>query len=158
KYHGEQARLTMEQERAEEQRWVRQEALPQIRRLIREENYWAAADLTAQADLRAPADPTLAELRHELFATWSAVTDPPSASVYVRPYGDAQAGWRHVGLSPLDQVTLPRGFLHWKVAKEGYVPVEGCRDARDGTARFTLDREGSFLPGMVRVAGNQYRL
>jgi hypothetical protein len=43
------------------------------------------------------------------------------------------------------------------VTKEGFTPVEGFRDPVEGRFRFTLDPDGSFPPGMVRVSGNAYR-
>jgi cephalosporin-C deacetylase-like acetyl esterase len=85
-------------------------------------------------------------------------TSPPGAEVYVKPYQTtAEARWRRVGQSPLDQASLPRGVLHWKITKEGYATVEGCCVPEDGPAQFTLDRTEDIPEGMVRVLGNRYR-
>jgi formylglycine-generating enzyme required for sulfatase activity/cephalosporin-C deacetylase-like acetyl esterase len=156
-YWAAQAELSAERQRAEDERWVREEAIPAIRRLIAEKNYPAAFDLAEEAERRTPGDPSVAELRPEFSATWSVVSDPPQADVSWRPYGVAGAGWRPLGRTPLDQVRLPRGFIHWKVARDGYASADGSRAPQDGPARFVLSKVESVPPGMVRVDGNRYR-
>ncbi len=157
KYWGAQTELSAEQQRTEDEQWVREQAIPGIRRLIGEKNYRAAFDLALEAERRIPDDPTLAELRPEFSSTWSVLSDPPQADVFWKPYGVKDAQWTRLGRTPLEGVTLPRGSVVWKLTKEGYAAVEGGRTPQEGVARFVLDKSEAVPPGMVRVAGNQYR-
>jgi serine/threonine protein kinase/formylglycine-generating enzyme required for sulfatase activity/dienelactone hydrolase len=138
------------------QRWVRETAIPNIRRLVSENNYNAAFELAKQAEQAVPHDPTLAQLLPEFTSTWSVTTEPAGADLYVKPYDRPQADWLYVGRSPRE-VRLPREFYRWRITKEGFTPVEGFRLPMEGSIQFTLDPEGSLPPGMVRVSGNAYR-
>jgi serine/threonine protein kinase/formylglycine-generating enzyme required for sulfatase activity len=156
-YRMAQAKLSAERQRAEDERWMREEAIPAIRLYISEKNYPAAFDLVAEAERRVPGDPTLAELSPEFSGIWSAISDPPQAEAYWRPYGVVEADWKPLGRTPLDKIRLPRGFIHWKLAKDGYATVEGCRAPEEGTASFTLAKSEAVPTDMVRVDGNRYR-
>jgi serine/threonine protein kinase/pimeloyl-ACP methyl ester carboxylesterase len=156
KYRAGQARLVAVQERASAERWLREDAIPNIRRLVSERNYSAAFELAKRAEQAVPDDPTLAELLSQFTSTWSVTTEPAGADLYIKPYDRPYADWRHLGQSPCD-VRLPREFYRWRVTKEGFTPVEGFRRPVEGTIHFTLDQEGSLPPGMVRVSGNAYR-
>jgi formylglycine-generating enzyme required for sulfatase activity/cephalosporin-C deacetylase-like acetyl esterase len=156
KYRAEQARLVAVQERAASERWMREYAIPNIRRLVIERNYSAAFELAKLAEQAVPDDPTLAELLPEFTSAWSVTTQPAGADLYIKPYDRPDADWRHLGRSPCD-VRLPREFYRWRVTKEGFTPVEGFRDPVEGRIQFTLDAEGSLPPGMVRVSGNAFR-
>jgi serine/threonine protein kinase/formylglycine-generating enzyme required for sulfatase activity len=138
------------------QRWVREDAIPNLRRMVSENNYSAAFELAMQAEQAVPNDPTLAELLPEFTSTWSVTTEPAGADLYVKPYDRPQAEWRYLGRSPR-AVRLPREFFRWRVTKEGFTPVEGFRDPVEGRIQFALDPEGSLPPDMVRVSGNGYR-
>jgi len=157
KYLGAQTKLSAERQRTENEQWLREQAIPELRRHIAEKNYIAAFDLAEEAERRVPGDPTVAELRPEFASTWSVVSDPPQAEVSWKPYGVAGAEWKSAGRTPLDQVRLPRGFIHWKIAREGYATVEGCRAEREGTTGFTLAKNEALPPGMVRADGNRFR-
>lgn len=157
-YRAAQVKLRAEQSRAKGEQWARQHAIPSIRRLIEQKDYGAAFDLAQKAERLMPGDPTLAELRGEFASTWSIVTRPAGANVFVKCYDAAPEGaWRYVGSSPLEQVSLPRGLLRWRVLKEGYATVEGCCAHDEGPAEFILDREADIPMGMVRIQGNRYR-
>jgi formylglycine-generating enzyme required for sulfatase activity len=144
-------------QRTQKQEWMREVVIPTVRHLITAKDYRAAFELAENADQAFANDPTLADLRPEFTRTWSVVTDPPGAEVYVKLYERPQEEWKHLGRSPLEQVRLPRGFFRWHVSKDGFTPVEGFRKPVQGRIQFTLDPEGSVPPGMVRVSGNAYR-
>jgi serine/threonine protein kinase/formylglycine-generating enzyme required for sulfatase activity/cephalosporin-C deacetylase-like acetyl esterase len=158
-YRASQVRLAEERTRAEGEQWVREHAIPTLRRLIEQKDYAGAFDLALEAERRAPGDPTLQELRPEFASTWSVTTNPPGAELYTKPYqAIAAGGWKHVGRSPLVQIALPRGLLRWKIVKQGYATVEGCAAPEDGVAQFTLDKQDDLPRGMVRIAGNRFRI
>jgi eukaryotic-like serine/threonine-protein kinase len=153
-----QALLAEEQQRAEKIQWAREQAIPNIRGLLREKDYRSAFDLAREVQRWIPGDPTLEGLRPEFECKWSVTTNPPGAEVYARPYqAVGESGFLHVGRSPLDQVALPRGLLWWKIEKTGHTTVEGCAGPKDGPAQFTLDKERDIPVGMVRVLGNRFR-
>jgi serine/threonine protein kinase len=138
------------------EQWMREYAIPNIKRLVHEKNYGAAFDLAQEAERVIASDPMLAEFRPEFTSTWSVITDPPGAEVSVKPYDRPDAAWKLLGRSPLNRIALPRGFFRWRITKEGYVPVEGIRNPVVGGIQFTLDRDGSLPPGMVRVSRNTF--
>jgi serine/threonine protein kinase/formylglycine-generating enzyme required for sulfatase activity/cephalosporin-C deacetylase-like acetyl esterase len=155
-YLAERDRLAAAQQRAAAERWMREEVIPSIRRLVSEQNYSAAFELANQAEQRVPDDPTLAELLPQFTSTWTVTTEPAGADLYAKPYDRPHADWRYLGRSPRE-VRLPREFFRWRVTKEGFTPLEGFRDPVGGRIHYVLDEEGSLPPGMVRVAGNAYR-
>jgi serine/threonine protein kinase/cephalosporin-C deacetylase-like acetyl esterase len=157
KYRSEQVQVATERQHVKDEQWVREEALPQIRRFVDEWNFGAAFELAEEAERRVPGDPSLAELLPLFSAHLSVNTRPTGAEVYVKPYNDARRDWRHVGVTPLNSILLPAGLLHFKILKEGYAPVEGCRHAGEERAEFVLDKADTVPPDMVRVSGNQYR-
>lgn len=156
-YWGSQAELSAEQKRTVDEKWLREQIIPDLRRLIADKNYGVAFDLAEETERRIPGDPTLAELRPEFSNTWTVVSEPPGADVFWRPYGSNTAVWTRLGHTPLEKVSLPRGTVVWKLTKEGHETVEGRRVAQEGIARFVLDKSGAVPAGMVRAAGNQYR-
>jgi serine/threonine protein kinase len=155
-YRAGRARLVAAEERAAAERWLREDAIPNIRRLVSERNYSAALELARRAEESVPDDPTLAELLPQFTSTWSVTTEPAGADLYIKPYDRPDADWRHLGRSPCE-VRLPREFYRWRVTKDGFTPVEGFRRPVEGRLQFMLDPEGSLPPGMVRVSGNAYR-
>jgi eukaryotic-like serine/threonine-protein kinase len=71
------------------------------------------------------------------------------------------AGWERVGVSPLEDIRVPRATFRWKIEKRGFATVEGSVfQALDWGGRraasIILDEEGKRPAGMVRVsAGKQ---
>jgi formylglycine-generating enzyme required for sulfatase activity/dienelactone hydrolase len=153
----EQSRLAAAKKRSEAEMWVHNHAIPNIRNFIARKDYRAAFELAERAEQAVPEDPILVELRPEFSAIWSVSSVPAGAEVNGKPYSDPPADWRPLGRTPLERVRLPRGLVHWKLTREGYAPVEGFRESKDGRIEFTLDRRDVLPEGMVRVAGNQYR-
>jgi dienelactone hydrolase len=140
------------------------EAIPEIARLVAEEDFPKAAALAREARLVLPRDPALAKLWAQATIEVSAESDPPGAEVSCRPYrGDAGA-WETVGQTPLAGVRVPKNYYVWRIAKPG------CASAFQIAPTWTLvhrippqlsvrlDPEGSAPAGMVRVAGGKLGL
>src|SRR5262249_25161279 len=140
-------------------RWAREQALPEISRLIEEEKYTAAFALAQRAEKYIPVDPMLLKLWPDMSRTVSIQTTPPGAAVYMKEYSATTSEWQYMGQSPLDRIKIPRAFFRWKVEKKGFATVEGCPSrgfwppVTSGTIPFILDEEGDIPPGMVRVLG-----
>ena len=137
-------------------RWAREQALPEISRLVENGQYVAAFDLAQQAEQYLPNDPSLAKLDRDDSLVVSVRTTPPGADIFTKGYADLNGDWRYLGKSPLDNVRLPFGYLRWKISKQGYGTVEGAAGP-DREVNFTLDPEGSLPPGMVHVPGGRFR-
>ena len=137
-------------------RWAREQAIPEISRLVENGQYVSAFNLSQQAKQYIPSDPLLAKLDRSYSVVVSIRTTPPGADVLMKAYADLNGAWQLLGKSPLDNVRLPFGYLRWKISKQGYGTVE----AAAGPSRaitFTLDPEGSLPPGMVRVLGGHFQ-
>ena len=79
-------------------RWAREEALPEIRRLASSGlDSSRPAFLLAERALRyLPRDPELHQLRDSVSADCEVLTDPPGASVWIKPYEKPGSAWEHI--------------------------------------------------------------
>jgi len=136
--------------------WAREQALPEISRLIEYGQYVSAFNLAQQAKQYIPGDPLLAKLDRDYSIVVSIRTTPPGADVFRKGYADLKGNWIALGKSPLDNVRLPFGYLRWKISKQGYSTVEAA-SGPSSVINFTLDPEGSLPPGMVRVRGGHFQ-
>ena len=139
-------------------RWAREQALPEIVRLIEEDSYASAYRLAEEAESFIPQDPDLARLWPLMSTTGSIVTIPTGADVYAREYASLEGDWEHLGQSPLNDIRLPRGTFRWRIEKDGYEPqILARRSAQllqDSTDQPpTLPEKGGVPPGMVLVPG-----
>jgi dienelactone hydrolase len=149
-------------------RWAREEALPEIERLVGENDVWrdltTAYRLAERAETFIPHDPKLAEL----FAKWSLNmnirTEPPGAKIYVKEYKAPESEWKYLGVSPIERARMPIGIFRWKMEKEGYETALAAASTWDigiGKQEIiipyeflrVLDKKESIPPDMVRVSG-----
>ena len=149
-------------------RWAREQALPEIERLIGESDLWRdltpAYGLAEKAEAYIPHDSKLAELFSKCSLNINIKTEPPSARIYMKEYKTPDSEWKYLGVSPLEKIRLPVGIFRWKMEKEGYETVLAASSTWDidiGTKGIlipcdfvrVLDKKGSIPPGMVRVSG-----
>ena len=137
-------------------RWAREQAIPEISRLVENGKYVSAFELAQQAKRYIPSDPFLAKLDRDYSLVVSVRTTPPGADVFMKGYADPNGEWQPLGKSPLDNVRLPFGYLRWKVSKQGYGTVEAATGP-ESVINFTLDPEGTLPPEMVRVLGGHFQ-
>jgi eukaryotic-like serine/threonine-protein kinase len=141
-------------------RWARQQALPSIEQLIRASNssrtFFLAYRLADHAQRYIPGDSQLVRLWPAISRTIDIATEPSGADLIVASYAGGDT--LHYGVTPKRQARVPRGFLHWRVQKDGYEPVEGVLDAANSSLNIVLDRSGSLPPGMVRATGGKFEL
>src|SRR5574338_1397917 len=117
--------------------WARHVALPEIQRLLDEDNIDAAFRLGLQAERSIPSDPQLVELRRH-YATRVAIhSTPPGADVHVKGYLNTGAEWLYVGRTPINEAAVPPGYLRWRVTLDGYAPAERAAYSI-GDVEFTL--------------------
>ncbi len=145
-------------------RWAREVALPEIQRLIDQNDVWRNLvppfRLAERAEAVIGDDRTLAELLAQVSLKTDVVTEPPGARVYMKEYGNPDTAWTFLGVSPLTQVRVPIGIFRWKLERDGYDTVLAAASTWDvGGPRLvvpykvvrTLSRTGNVPAGMVRV-------
>jgi tRNA A-37 threonylcarbamoyl transferase component Bud32/dienelactone hydrolase len=149
-------------------RWAREEALPEIQRLIGESELWRDSTvpyaLAEKAEAYIPRDTKLTELFSKCSLKINIKTQPPGAKIYMKEYKAPDSEWKYLGVSPLQKIRLPIGIFRWKMEKEGYETVLAAASTWDVNIEKhdwlipcdlvrVLDKKGSIPPGMVRVAG-----
>ena len=144
----------VEQSRA---RWAREEAIPEVGRLLQVDEYEKAYALAQQADRYIPNDPVLATLMPQIVASpLFTIAEPPAgARVFARPYVSSQTEWRLLGTAPLENVRLPRGTYRWRIEAEGFETAEFARNVGDpvqaALETIQMARAKALLDGMVPV-------
>ncbi|MEK7408415.1 MAG: bifunctional serine/threonine-protein kinase/formylglycine-generating enzyme family protein [Acidobacteriota bacterium] len=141
-------------------RWARSVALPEIARLVDKLDFDSTFRLARQAERYIAGDPELLRLQHHYRIRQAVRTDPPGAEVYVKGYLNVHASWIYLGKSPIESARIPRGHDRWKVAKEGFEPVEGAFSSYTGLPLplFKLHTPSAAPPGMIRVPGGSLRV
>ncbi|MHC4072078.1 MAG: serine/threonine protein kinase, partial [Planctomycetota bacterium] len=133
-------------------RWARVEAIPEIVRLVDQDEYLAAFLLAREAETYIPNDPMLTKLWPRMCKDCSVITTPSGADIFFREWSAIDGRWEYLGHSPLENIKFPRGIYRWKFMKAGFENREYVeRVGRKKTLNVELLKEGSFPPGMVRI-------
>src|SRR6201996_5967239 len=135
-------------------RWAREQALPQIGKLIERGQAGEAYELAVQAERYIPADPTLARFWPDISWSDSIITSPPGASVYRRNYNAPNAQWAFAGLTPILKGRFPAVDSSWKFELPGYSTLERATFP-SGPITVALHRDGKAPSGMVPVELDQ---
>jgi formylglycine-generating enzyme required for sulfatase activity len=138
------------------QRWARRVAIPEVARLVDQEDYAAAFALAEKAARYIPDDPMLLSLAPKFTVIWNVTSSPTGADVYVRGYEALDDAWQRLGPTPLDGVRLPRRVLRWRIGKNGFESNELATAAlvdevSKGTVTTTLHAVSARPPDMVFV-------
>ena len=129
---------------------VRAAALQDLERDIDEGRY-ATAYVRAQDLARsAPDDVAVRRAVQRVSYPSDIVTEPLGATVSFKEYGDPDAPWYTLGVTPLANLRPPVGALHWRITKDGYEAVERHFWWADGRP-VTLHRIGERPARMVHV-------
>jgi formylglycine-generating enzyme required for sulfatase activity/dienelactone hydrolase len=137
-------------------RWAREQAIPEISRLIDKQQPLAAYRLARQARPYVPHDPFWKTLERDYTYLATIRTTPAGADVYCKDYAAVNDAWELLGQSPIENLRMPYGYLRWRITKRGYATVDSA-GSEDDVLSFVMDREGSLPPGMVRVPGGEFR-
>jgi hypothetical protein len=141
--------------RSERRHWVHEQATPEIARLAREEKSASAFPLLERAEHILPNDPELARAAAEVTRTASIHSSPSGAIVEVKDYLAPDEGWLRLGVTPLENIRIPSGYLRWKVSAAGVgESITAPRSA--AVMDFDLDRAAKAPAGMVPVAGGNW--
>jgi len=150
-------------------RWAKEEALPEVERLIKENwrDFTEPYRLAEEAEKFIPKDSKLAELFSKCSLNINIKTEPPGADIYIKEYKAPDSEWEYLGVTPIENIRLPFGFLRFKMEMEGYETVMAASSTWDIDMKRenpenpfipidlvrVLDEKGSIPVGMVRVAG-----
>ena len=153
--------------------WAVNEALPKIEELV-ESSWWdytVAYNLAKDAEKYIPQNERLQELISLTSFKINIHTEPEGTDVYIKDFKHPEADWEYLGVTPLANIQLPKGFLRWKLEKEGYETVyaaETTIDEGNWVGKLTksdlvvpmdfkrvLDEDEIIPPGMTRVIGGQ---
>jgi len=104
--------------------WAQTVALPEIIKLVEQQDYHRAFSLAKRAGQYIPKDPTLYELWPSICQDYSIITRPAGAQIWCREYSAMDEPWQYLGRSPLEHITLPQGPYRWRIEKEGFVTYE----------------------------------
>ena len=130
-------------------RWVPEQAIPEIQRLVTERKDVSAYLLIRQAEQYSPNDPALKKVKAEVLWPAKVHTTPAGADVYFRDYTDTNGKWEYLGKTPLEGLRLPFAHYALKFTKDGYDPVIATSEYNE--VDVILDPTGSLPPGMVHV-------
>jgi eukaryotic-like serine/threonine-protein kinase len=143
-------------------RWARNQAVPEIERLVEAGQYVKAAALMQEARTILPADPTLGKLWMQATGEVSIASVPSGAEVSIRPYKGDPSAWTTLGMTPLKEFRVPRDEYVWRITKPGFAPVffiDEPPGAPEPGFKWYLDRTLRLWPvgkvplGMVVVSG-----
>jgi dienelactone hydrolase len=140
--------------RQERLRWIRQEAMPEIARLVAADRYVPAFRLIQESERELRDDPQLAALARQSTRTASVNSSEPGAQVEVRDYFDADDDWLRLGTTPLEHVRVPGGYLAWRVSRGSTTQTVALPTSE--TMTFDLGAAWKAPAGMVPVRGQRF--
>jgi dienelactone hydrolase len=127
--------------------------IPQIRALVQSGRRVGAYQLVERIKQVLPNDPLLKELQIELLETGNVVSEPPGALVSVQDWNATDEQWLHLGVTPLQNMALPKGELRWRFEKAGFIRREmQQRFPNYGDVSVTLSRSAEIPTDMVLIA------
>jgi hypothetical protein len=134
-------------------RWVREQVIPEISRLLDASDRKAAFRLMRQAEAALPDEPALKQIRRDNAFPASIITNPPGAEVWAAEYSAEDDGWMRLGLTPFAGKELPFGYYRLRLEKLGFQTILGAGPSPSPPLNFDLDPAGSIPSEMVRVSG-----
>ncbi len=138
-------------------RWVREQAIPQIRQLADSGQSDSAYQVARRASEILPHEPRLQQLWPQFAQAVSIHTAPPGALVYRRAYGASDTAWELLGTTPIDSLWFPQGFSRLKIERPGFRAYLGAASPPWLPRRpFPLDSGSTAPAGMVRVPGDDH--
>jgi serine/threonine protein kinase/formylglycine-generating enzyme required for sulfatase activity/dienelactone hydrolase len=154
--------------RSARERWVRNEALPQLQGIVDRIQFldegresWDAFVLARKIDAAAPGDPLLERLRPKFTRKITITSDPPGAAVRMRYYDEPDAEPIMMGTTPLEKLPYPRGFTRIELSLAGRRNVDdvmGSAELVGDTWSYRLPAPGEVPDEMVHVPAGAFEL
>ncbi len=151
-------------------RWAREIILPEVEELVAGDgpgfaNRIKAFRLSESVEEYIPSDPRLADLLSFCSVNIGVKTEPSDARIFMKTISDSDQEWKDIGISPIEGLRVPIGYVKLRMEKEGYEPVEAVtstfiwdlNNKKTFMSPYSIDRvldkKGSVPEGMGRVAG-----
>jgi serine/threonine protein kinase/formylglycine-generating enzyme required for sulfatase activity/dienelactone hydrolase len=141
--------------RASNRRWAREDAPGQIASLMETSRPLAAFGLLEKAEGFLPGDPQLKKIADEDTLLVAITSSPAEASVAIQDYSAPDSAWRVLGVTPVKNIRVPKGYFRWKVGKAGSGEVVTAPET-DATMNFALDEDHTAPRRMVYVPGGDW--
>ncbi|MBK7093237.1 MAG: protein kinase [bacterium] len=156
--------------------WVRDEALPQLMRIIETiqtldegPEAWDAFLLACEIRKFEPDNPKLEQLWQDFTRKISITSDPPGALVSARYYGKSSTHWVRLGTTPLVDLRFPRGITQLRVELADYrcsedvlwiyeLGTAGATDSAIPMWHYLLSKPGEIPDEMERVPAGKFNL
>ena len=142
--------------RSVKRRWALEQAMPKIAALQGEKKAIAGFLLAEQAKRYLPDDAQLQRMIDDHTGTVSVTSNPAGATVEIQDYLTPDAGWYRLGVTPLTNVRIPKGFFRWKISKPGAGDML-VAPFTQASMNFALDAAQSAPPGMVLAPAARWR-
>jgi len=142
---------------SERHHWAREEATPEILRLVAADKAVEAFQLTEKAEKYAPADPELTRAVATATRVVTVHSVPPGALVEVEDYLSPIGTWLRLGTTPLEKTRIPNGYLRWKVSKPGVaetITAPEVAEAMDFDLATAAKAPGGMVPVRAGVMSN----
>jgi len=138
-------------------RWAKREAIPEIEALIDGGETESAFRLALKVEAALPNDVEMAEIWKTFSWVTSIPSEPAGATVYRRAYGDQEAEWHELGVTPLYEIHIPTGTSVLRLEKPGYLPLQR---AIGGGLTFGIDLPVEEVPeaGFISVNPERFQL
>ncbi len=134
-------------------RWVRNEAIPQIKAHLDVAQIDSAWTLAQRAEAIVPGDSALATLWPRLSRNAVIHSTPEGARIYRASFDDT-THWVLLGTTPTDTLRLPSQYGMVRVEKPGFRAFRGL--IGNGNRTFMLDSVGSADSDMVHLSPGTY--
>jgi predicted Ser/Thr protein kinase/dienelactone hydrolase len=141
--------------RIERRRWAREVAVPRALDLFRDDRPLAAFELLKDAERWMPGDRALAKIEAEHSETVSVDSSPRGAVVDLQDYLDPEMTPVRLGVTPLRDVRIPKGYFRWKISGQsgGEIVTAPLRHQK---MVFDLNAQRAAPAGMTCVSGSRW--
>jgi serine/threonine protein kinase len=141
--------------RSSRRQWAREQGMPQINSLLDQKKPLAAFQLLDTANEYLPHDPQLQQIADGNSGTVSVTSSPAGATVEIQDYATAAGPWRSLGVTPLNNIRIPKGYFRWKVSKAGSGEML-VAPTTDRNMNFALDAARQAPEDMVTAPGGRW--
>ncbi len=105
--------------RSSRRHWAKEEAIPRIEQLFAEGRPLAGFILLKKAETYLPDDPQLREIGEQNTQHISVTSSPSGAMVQMQDYSTPDAPWTKLGVTPIQDARIPKGYFRWRISKQG---------------------------------------
>jgi len=141
--------------RYDHRRWARDAAVPESDKLIDAYHMIPAFQTLQRAKAYLPADTQIAHALERATSVVSITSSPPGASIEIQDYVTPDGPWYRVGVTPLNNVSIPDAYFRWRVSKPGVGEYTVAPLTRERMS-FSLDSALSAPNGSVWVGASTW--